>query len=128
MKNFHTPLEIILHMHIHLNTKFGGNTITVRPKNTFKPQKNGSQNFAFLVTWVHFVLLWPNALNHLHKILHTSSQVLRESPSQISASKSNFKYDFLAIFSFKRTKICKFTAFFCYKTLNFWATCLKFCM
>ena len=72
--------------------------------------------------------LWPNALDHMLKILHTSSQVLRESPCQISASSSNLKYDFLAIFSLKKAEKRKFVAFFGCKGLNFWATHLKFCM
>ena len=63
-------------------------------KNTLKILKNRSKNSSFLGTWVHFLPLWPNALTHLHKILHTSSQLLRESPCQISASNSNFKYKF----------------------------------
>ena len=63
-------------------------------KNTLKILKNRSKNSSFLGTWVRFIPLWPNALTHLHKILHTSSQLLRESPCQISASNSNFKYKF----------------------------------
>ena len=68
-------------------------------KKPLKVWKNGSQNSAFLAIWIHFISLWPNALYHWHKILHISSQVLRESPCQISASKSNFNYEFSIIFS-----------------------------
>ena len=75
-----------------------------------------------------FWSLWPNALSYMSDILHTSSQVLRHSPCQISASNSNFKYEFLAIFSSERAKKTKFEAFFGCKTLIFGATCLKFCM
>ena len=97
-------------------------------KKTLKVWKNGSQNSAFLAIWIHFMSLWPNVLYHLHKISHISSQVLRESPCQFSASRSNSKYIFLSIYTLKKAKKCKFSAFFGSETLNFWAACLKFCM
>ena len=98
-KIFHTPLKTILHTHIYSHAKFCGTALTIRHKKTLKVWKNRSQNSAFLAIWIHFISLWPNALYHRHKILHISSQVLRESPCQISASKSNFNYEFSIIFS-----------------------------
>ena len=97
-------------------------------KNTLKTLKNRSKNSSFFDTWIYFISLWLNALTHQHEILHISSQLLREPPCQISASNSNLKYDFLAIVSSQKAKKCQFSAFFCCKTPNFWAICLKFCM
>ena len=62
------------------------------------------------------------------EILKISSKVIRKYPCKISASNSNFKYEFLAILSSERAKKPNFEAFFGCKTLIFGATWLKFCM